>query len=506
MIRSDSVTLPCRGVFRCRGLRCIAMISHVIATFVLLLIASGALAEQPEGEVRALPTRLAGELKGDFDAMLERRGIRVLVPYSRTLYFTDKGSERGVTADFVRDFERYVNKKYRKQLGRRPLTVIIRPTTRDLLLTDLVAGFGDISAGTLTATEERKKIVDFVAPADQKPVSELVLTGPKSPPIATVEDLSGKRVHVRKASSYYESLLALNTQLKRAGKAPVTLVLVPDALEDEDMMEMLNAGLLQVIVVDDWKARLWAQILPNIRIHEGVAVRTGGLLGWAIRKDSPQLAAVLNDYYASYIKKHNLIVARMKQYYSRIRQIRDSYGKEDAKRFEATLALFRKYGNRYRFDPLMLTALGYQESRLDQKARSRTGAIGIMQLLPATGTALKVGDIRNVEPNIHAGAKYLDQIMSRYLADADFDETNRTLFAFACYNAGPGNIVRMRKEAKKRGLNPNVWFNNVELVTAEKIGIETTTYVRNIYKYYVAYRLLLDVQQAQAQARGAVKK
>jgi membrane-bound lytic murein transglycosylase MltF len=129
-----------------------------------------------------------------------------------------------------------------------------------------------------------------------------------------------------------------------------------------------------------------------------------------------------------------------------------------------------------------------------------------MQLMPQTGAELKVGDIKNIEPNIHAGAKYMDQLMTRYLADADFDEINRTLFAFACYNAGPGNIVRMRKEAEKRGLNPNVWFNNVELVTAEKIGIETTTYVRNIYKYYVAYRLLLDVEQAQEKARAAVKK
>jgi membrane-bound lytic murein transglycosylase MltF len=507
MTRSDAMTLRGRTVVTCRRLSRIAAISTGIVTVVLLLlVASGSLAQQPTGEVRALPTRLAGALKGDFDAMLERRAIRVLVPYSRTLYFTDKGSERGVTADFVRDFERYVNTKYHKQLGKRPLTVIIRPTTRDLLLKDLVAGFGDIAAGNLTATDERTKIVDFIAPADQKPVSELVLIGPKSPEIATAGDLSGKRVHVRKASSYYESLLALNAQLKQDGKAPVTLVLVPDALEDEDMMEMLNAGLLQAIVVDDWKARIWAQILPDITINEGAAVRTGGLLGWAIRKDSPRLAAVLNDYYASYVKQHNLIVARMKQYYSRVRQIRDSYGKEDERRFEATLALFRKYGDQYRFDPLMLTAQGYQESRLDQKAKSPTGAIGIMQVLPATGAELKVGDIRNIEPNIHAGAKYLDRLMSRHLADADLDETNRTLFAFACYNAGPGNIVRMRKEAKKRGLNPNVWFNNVELVTAEKIGMETTTYVRNIYKYYVAYRLLLDVQQAQAQARGAVNR
>jgi membrane-bound lytic murein transglycosylase MltF len=127
-----------------------------------------------------------------------------------------------------------------------------------------------------------------------------------------------------------------------------------------------------------------------------------------------------------------------------------------------------------------------------------------MQIMPATGAELKVGDIRVTESNIHGGAKYMDQLMSRYLGDADFDETNRTLFAFACYNAGPGNIARMRKEAAKRGLDDNKWFNNVELVTAEKIGMETTTYVRNIYKYYVAYKLLVEVEEARKKAREAM--
>ena len=153
----------------------------------------------------------------------------------------------------------------------------------------------------------------------------------------------------------------------------------------------------------------------------------------------------------------------------------------------------------------MLAAQGYQESQLDQSARSHVGAIGIMQVMPATGAELKVGDIRIAEANVHAGAKYMDRLMTRYLPDATFDETNRTLFAFACYNAGPGNIARMRREAVKRGLDPNLWFNNVEVVTAEKIGLETTTYVRNIYKYYVAYRLLVDVQEAQEKARATVK-
>jgi len=509
MTRSDSAASAGAGLCR-RARRRAGPISVAIAAITLLLGGSSALAqrdkpEPPQARGRALPTELGEAWQGDFDGMLERRAIRVLVPYSRTLYFNDKGRERGVTADFVRDFERYVNEKYRKQLGKRPVTVFIRPTTRDLLLKSVAQGSGDIAAGNLTATDERRKTVDFVAPADQKPVSELVLTGPKSQAIATADDLSGKTVHVRRTSSYYESLVALNERLKQAGKAPANLVLVPDGLEDEDMMEMLNAGLLQAIVVDDWKARIWAQILPKIKINEAAAVRSGGLIGWAIRKNSPKLAGILDEYYARFIKKQNLVAARMKQYYSKIKQIRDSTGKEDEKRFEATVALFTKYGAQYRFDPLMLAAQGYQESQLNQQAKSHVGAIGVMQLMPATGAELKVGDIKNIEPNIHAGAKYMDHLMSRYLADADFDETNRTLFAFACYNAGPGNIARMRKEAAKRGLDDNLWFNNVELVTAEKIGIETTTYVRNIYKYYVAYRLLQDIQQAQEKARATVK-
>jgi membrane-bound lytic murein transglycosylase MltF len=151
----------------------------------------------------------------------------------------------------------------------------------------------------------------------------------------------------------------------------------------------------------------------------------------------------------------------------------------------------------------MLAAQGYQESQLDQNAKSHVGAIGIMQVMPATGAELKVGDIRIAECNVHAGAKYMDQLMVRYLGDAQFDETNRTLFAFACYNAGPGNIRRMRAEAEKRGLDKNQWFNNVE-VTAEKIGAETRTYVRNIYKYYVAYRLMTEVGEVQRKAREAV--
>lgn len=458
----------------------------------------------PLAAARALPTE-SKVWQGDLGGMIERRMIRVAVPYSRTLYFNDKGRERGITADLVRDFERYLNTQYAKQLGKRPITVYIIPTTRDELFKDVAAGTADIAAGNLTVTPARQKLVDFIAPADQKPVSEVVVNHMVAPALTSAEDLSGRTVHVRKASSYYDSLLLLNQRLAAAGKKPATLVLVPDALEDEDMMEMLNAGLLNAIVVDDWKARMWAPVLPKIRVNEAAAVRSGAQVGWALRQGSPELRKELEAFYLNHVKKQNLAVARQQQYAKRIKQIKDPTQSSDWKRFEATIELFKKYGDRYHFDPVMLAAQGYQESMLDQNAKSAVGAIGIMQVMPATGKELGVGSIVVAENNVHAGAKYMDQLMTRYFKDAHFNEANRSLFAFAAYNAGPGRIASMRKEASQRGLDPDKWFNNVELVTAEKVGIETTTYVRNIYKYYVAYKLTSELQQAAIKARGQVE-
>ncbi|GGI52834.1 transglycosylase SLT domain-containing protein [Oxalicibacterium solurbis] len=468
--------------------------------FALIPLANAAQEKKEAPDLRQLSLENR-PWKGDFDQMLERRMIRALVPYSRTLYFVDKGYERGVAADLLRDFERYINRKYAKRLGRRPLTVYIIPTTRDKLLSGLEQGLGDIAAGNLTATPGRLKVVDFVAPKDALPASELLITGPKSPAVATIDDLSGQTVHVRPASSYYQSLIALNQRLKAAGKPPVKITPLPDELEDEDILEMLNAGQLAFTVVDAWKAKIWAQVLPKIKVRNDIVLRNEGYTGWAIRKKSPELEGAILDYYKKQVVRTGGINSRIASYNKRIKQISNNTGNAELKRFESTLELFEEYGGKYGFDPLMLAAQGYQESRLDQNARSHVGAIGVMQIMPATGKELRVGNIHKIEPNIHGGAKYMDQLMTRYFPDAKFSETERPLFAFASYNAGPGNISKMRKLAAKRGLDPDKWFNNVEIVVAEKIGIETTTYVRNIYKYYVAYKLILDAQAAQQKAR-----
>jgi membrane-bound lytic murein transglycosylase MltF len=216
--------------------------------------------------------------------------------------------------------------------------------------------------------------------------------------------------------------------------------------------------------------------------------------------------AEARDFYTNAVKKQGGIEVRMAQYYKRVRQIGNNTEAEELKRFEATIGLFERYGGKYGFDPLMLAAQGYQESQLNQNAKSPVGAIGVMQLMPKTGAELKVGNIKLTEPNIHAGTKYMDQLMTRYFPDAKFSDLDRSLFAFAAYNAGPGRIASMRKESAKRGLDPDKWFNNVEIVTAEKVGIQTTTYVRNIYKYYVTYKLTLEAQETRRRALDELKK
>jgi membrane-bound lytic murein transglycosylase MltF len=438
---------------------------------------------------------------GDFDAAVERRMIRVLVPYSRSLYFNDKGRERGLTADAVREFERYVNQKYKT--GKRPVTVYLVPTTRDKLLQGLVDGKGDIAAGNLTVTPERQAIVDFVI-QDKRVVKEVVVTGAKSEPVDSIDALGGRTVYVRRSSSYYDSLAALNETNKTAGKPEITLQIVPGALEDEDMLEMANAGLIDVLVIDNWKAKLWAQVLPKIVVHDDAVLRDNGEIGWAVRKNSPQFDAAIQDFYAVAGKSASYEY-RLAQQMRRVRQIKDPTQSTAWKQFQQMLDLFKQYGEKYSFDPLMLAAQGYQESQLNQQARSHVGAVGVMQLMPATGAEMKVGDIHVTESNIHAGTKYMDILMTKYFPDAHFSEGNRPLFAFASYNAGPGNISRMRKEAVKRNLDPDKWFNNVEIVVAEKIGIETTTYVRNIYKYYVTYKLTIETLEERQKAMDAMQ-
>jgi membrane-bound lytic murein transglycosylase MltF len=437
---------------------------------------------------------------GDFDGMDERDKIRVLVPYSKTFYFLDGAQQRGLTYDALMEFEKYINKRLKRKTIK--VRVIVIPTRRDQLLPGLVEGRGDIAAGNLTVTPERLKVVDF-SDAGMTGVDEIIITGLKAPSIKTVDDLSGKEIHVRASSSYYQSLKDLNKRFRKEGKKKIKLVLADENLEDEDLLEMMNAGLIPMIVIDNHKGQFWSQIFENITLHQDIKVRSGGQIAWAIRKNSPKFKNVINAFAKLHKKGTRMGNILFNRYLKNTKWVRNSLNEKELKRLREAVVFFKKYAGQYDFDWLMVAALAYQESRIDQSARSSTGAIGVMQVLPSTAADpnVSIPNIKKLESNIHAGVKYLRFLRNRYFENEPMDEANKTLFTFAAYNAGPAKVTRLRKQAQQAGLDPNIWFRNVEIIAARKIGRETVHYVSNIYKYYTAYRLLLDKGRLKKEAK-----
>src|SRR5262245_36062835 len=236
---------------------------------------------------------------GDLDGMIKRRIIRVLVPYSKTYYFVDRAVQRGISYDVTRVLEADLNKKLKT--GKIRLSVLCIPVNRGEMIPGLLGGRGDIAMGNLTITPERLKQVDFTEPFMRNAV-EIAVTGPGAEPIATAEDLSGKEVYLRKSSSYYQSIESLNAEFLKVGKAPVRVRLAPENLEAEAILEMMNAGLVKMTIVEDYLAAFWTQIFPKLTPHPGVTVRTAGDIAWMIRKDSPKLKEELNAFLARVAK------------------------------------------------------------------------------------------------------------------------------------------------------------------------------------------------------------
>lgn len=436
----------------------------------------------------ALPA--VGIWTGDFDAMLKRRVVRILVPFSRTSFFLDKGVVLGVEAELGRAYEKSLNRRFAKKNF--AFQVVFIPTPRDRLLTDLVAGKGDIAAGTLTVTPERQSTVDFALPWATG-VKEVLVTGPSSPSVGSIDDLGARPVMVRFSSSYYTHLLALNEARTANGFPPIDVQPVDDNLEDEDLLEMVNTGMLPWAIVDRFKARAWASILTKLTVRDDIAVNEGGKIAWAIRKNSPLLQKEL----ASFVAGHRIGTAfgndiRLR-YSATGKTIKNALASTDADKLNALMVYFNKFGADFAIDPLLLAAQGYQESSLDQTLRNRSGAVGVMQIKPSTAREkeINIEDVAgSASNNINAAAKYLRFLADKYITDPGVDARDRVLMALAAYNAGPGNLKKFRAYASAHGFKSNVWFGNVENGAAAIIGLETVQYIGNIYKYYVAYSIL----------------
>jgi membrane-bound lytic murein transglycosylase MltF len=367
----------------------------------------------------------------------------------------------------------------------------------------LTEGVGDMIAHGVTITPDREKRVAFSTPI-QTDVTQIIVTGSNFGPVSTLADLGGKEVYANPLTTYYENLQKANDELQKSGKTPIVIKAADKNLMDDDLVQMVNAGLLPATVTTKQRAALWSQVLDHIQPHPDLVIASGAQLAWVMRKNNPQFKQLVDEFVQSHAVGTSFGSTLLRRYLQNTKWVKDSTSAEEMKKFQSNLELFKKYAGEYNFDYLMIAAQGYQESLLDQSKKNPSGAVGIMQVIPkyAAASPINVSNVTQADGNIQAGVKMLRNIADTYFNDPKIDPVNKTLFVFASYNAGPNRVARLRKEATDMGLDPNVWFGNVEQVASKDIGQETVTYVANIYKYYIAYKLAVEQAQIREKAKG----
>jgi membrane-bound lytic murein transglycosylase MltF len=450
-----------------------------------------------QGALR-LPTGF-GKRTGDLDEMVKQRTIRALVIVNPIGFFYQNGRPQGIQFEALQEFERFVNQK--EKTGKLPVKVVFLPMRPDQLEPALTEGLGDFIAHGVVITPEREQRVAFSTPI-QKDVSQVVVTGPALANVSSFDDLAGQAIYVNPLMTYYDNLKKVSDERQKAGKSPLNIQAADKDLFDDDLVEMVNAGLIPATVTINGRADLWAQILPNIKSHPDLAVASGTSRAWVMRKNNPQLKQIIDEFLETHAQGTSFGNTLLRRYLQNTKWIKNSTSSAELQKFNAYVVYFKKYADEYNFDYLMLAAQGYQESLLDQDKKSHVGAVGVMQVIPkfAAANPINVPNVGNADGNIHAGVKMMRNIADTYFNDPGIDPLNKTLFTFASYNAGPNRIARLRKKAQDDGLDPNKWFGNVELEVAKEVGQETVNYVSNIYKYYVAYKLTVEQKQQKPNA------
>jgi membrane-bound lytic murein transglycosylase MltF len=432
---------------------------------------------------------LKASWKGDLDEMAKRRVVRVLVPFRRPEFFYVEGRPAGILQEAFQEIERRLNEKYKTTAANR-IVVVLLPTPVNKLRERMTGGYGDIAAYGVSITEDNQKIVDFTVPT-LTGLKMIVVTGPGAPELKDIQDLGGKEVWIMPGSRMEKDLESLNAKLKSQGKPAAVPRMADPVLDQADIMETVNAGTYPIALMQSKTAEFWGDALPNLRPRTDLAVAEDIESGWAIQKGTPKLKSFLDEF----LQKNGVGTAfgntLLRRYMKEAQYVKNAADSNEMKKFRATAPIFRKYATDYDLDYLLLVAQGYQESRLDHSVKSRVGAVGIMQVMPATAASqpVNVKDIQKPDNNIHAGVRMVHFLINDYFNEKELDKLNRTLFAMAAYNAGPAKISRCRKEAQEMGYDPNKWFGNTEVAVAKTVGIETTRYVANIYKYYIAYRM-----------------
>jgi membrane-bound lytic murein transglycosylase MltF len=423
-------------------------------------------------------------------AEIRKRGmLRVLVAPTRTDFQLVRGDVRGFEAELAHEFARYLNRERKR--GQPQIRVLFVPLAFEDLIPGLLAGRGDVIASGMTVTPTRSAQVDFSRPYLRN-INEVIVARTGSDVPRTLEDLAGRRLSVRVATSYHEHLQSLNRRFVAEGRAPVELVPLDPVLADEDKLEMVSSGIFDLTVVDSHLATLWSRVLPNLSVTD-VKIAEGSAIAWGFRPGDKALRTAADAFFAKREKTKRPSDAQLlSQYFQSVRSLANPLAEGERVKLARLSSYFRTHADTHGFDWMLMAAQGFQESRLDQHVRSAVGAIGIMQLMAPTAAEIGYPDIDEEETNVAAGIAYMARIRERYFDDPEIEPSQRILFAIAAYNAGPNRIQRMRLRARAQGLDPNRWFGNVERVVQQSVGDETVTYVANIYRFFHAYATFAD--------------
>ncbi|MDE1165657.1 MAG: transglycosylase SLT domain-containing protein [Pseudomonas sp.] len=444
--------------------------------------------------------RLAGPLEvgqpsqvRDLAAIRSSHVLRVLVNQSRNSSGEVPGESIGVEYHRLRAFEHYLNGHARDG---QQITLKIIPKAKAQLIGALQRGEGDLVAPGELIDLPEVHAVDATDPVVGN--VPLVLVGARGERrFNKVEQLAGHTLALPTGSAAGEAIHTLNQKLALRKLPPIKVEWVDPSLAVEDVLEMVQGGIFHLTVVEQPIAERWAKVMPKLTVQSRVKFSSPQGMVWYVRRDASMLHATVDRFLQTYRTPSDQDAAFVRVY-RRLYQVHYPLAKDDRQRLEKLRPVLQRHAREQGMDWLNLAALAFKESDLDPTVRGAGGATGLLQITPSAAQRVGVSNIQNVDNNVQAGAKYLSMIRRKFFASNQLNERERMAFTLAAYNIGPERVQAMRAEAKRRGLNPNQWFFQVERVAMEQVGMGPVSYVNSVNKYYLAFDRERDSLEPQA--------
>jgi len=423
----------------------------------------------------------AGKVR-DLAEIRSSRVLRVLVNQSRNSSGEIQGEAIGVEYHRLRAFELYLNGHARDN---QEITLKLIPKAKDQLLGALQRGEGDLVApGELLEAQPGHAVSASEPIGNPVPLLLVGLKGERR--VTRVEQLSGRTLTLSTGSAAIDVVNQINQKLALHKLPPVKVEWVDPSLAVEDVLEMVQGGIFHLTIVEQPIAERWAKVMPKLRFDRQVLVGEPGQMHWFVRRDASMLLASIDRFFKTYKSPSDQDVAFLR-IYRRLYQVHYPLARSDRQKLEKLRPVLQRHAQAQGIDWLNLAALAFKESALDPNARGASGATGLLQITPAAAQRVGVGNIQNVDNNVQAGAKYLAMIRRKFFSSPKLNERERMAFVLAAYNMGPERVQGMRTEARRRGLNPNQWFFQVERVAMEQVGMAPVNYVNSVNKYYLAF-------------------